>query len=600
MLNVPPRSEIAPEHKWNAESVFETRADWKTAYEQVSASLPAALTRFQGRLGESPAALADWFDALGEVFHRVGKLLFYALMSQAVETTDQEASAMAGQATGLMGKFQAASAFAEPELLALGQKKLNDWIAAEPRLKVYGHYADDLFRRQQHVRSAEVEELLGSAQDTFAQIEMTSDMLTNAEIPFRPARMGSGEEVAVSQGNFESLRVNPDRSLRRSAYESFTDGHLAYKNTLASNYSASAKRDIFLARARRFDSALEASLFENNIPVDVFYNLINTFRSNIPTWHRYWDIRRKALGVETLHPYDIWAPIAKGEHPVSYAQAVDWICEGMAPLGDEYVRVLRRGCLQDRWIDIYPNQSKRQGAFSGGWQGTHPFIMTSYHGDLKAMSTLAHELGHSMHSYLAWQNQPYIYTNYSLFVAEVASNFNQALVRAYLRDAQPDPDFQIALIEEAMNNFHRYFFIMPTLARFELEIHTRIERGEGVTADDMNALMADLFAEGYGDAMHYDPDQSGITWATFGHLYANYYVFQYATGISAAHALAAPIVAGEPGAAENYLKFLSAGASLYPLDALALAGVDMATPQPVEATFKVLEDMVNRLENLVG
>nr|AUN37598.1 oligoendopeptidase F [uncultured bacterium] len=600
MLNVKLRSEIDAQYKWNAESVFETRAAWKQAYEQVSAELPAAMTRFQGHLGDSAAALADWFDALDDMYHRAGHILFYGLMSQAVETTDQEANAMAGQASGLMGKFQAAASFAEPELLALGQDKLNEWIKAEPRLSHYTHYVDDLFRRQQHVRSAEVEEILGLVQDTFSQIDNTAEQLTNAEIIFRPAKNSQGEEIAISQGNFEAMRQDADRELRRTAWESYADGYLAFKSTLASNYTASAKRDIFLARSRRFNTAVEASLFENNIPVEVFQNLIDTFRKNIPTWHRYWEIRRKALGVEKLYPYDIWAPIAKQEHPVSYAQAIDWISEGMKPLGADYVRALRQGTLQDRWIDVYPNQGKRQGAFSFGWRGTFPFILTSYHDELESMSTVAHELGHSMHSYLTWQNQPFVYSDYSLFVAEVASNFNQAMVRGYLKDAQPDADFQIALIEEAMNNFHRYFFIMPTLARFELEIHTRIENGDGVTADDMIALMVDLFAEGYGDAMSYNREQSGITWAQFGHLYSNYYVFQYATGISAAHALAAPILAGTPGAADNYLKFLKTGSSLYPLDALKVAGVDMATPAAVEATFKVLGDMVDRLEKLVG
>ncbi|MBI1256494.1 MAG: oligoendopeptidase F [Chloroflexi bacterium] len=600
MLNVKARGEIEPQYKWNAESVFATRADWKQAYEKVSAELPAALTKFQGHLGDNAAALADWFDVLDGIYQRVGHLLFYGLMSQAVETTDQEANAMAGQSTGLMGKFQAAASFAEPELLALGQPTLNDWIKSEPRLSHYAHYVDDLFRRQQHVRSAEVEELLGLAQDTFSQVENTGEQLTNAEIVFRPAKNSQGEEIAISQGNFEALRQEADREIRRTAWESYADGYLAFKNTLASNYTASAKRDIFLARARRFDTALEASLFENNIPPEVFYNLIDTYRKNIPTWHRYWEIRRKALGVEKLYPYDIWAPIAKQDHPVPYTQAVDWISAGMKPLGDEYVNTLRKGCLEQRWIDVYPNQGKRQGAFSFGWRGTYPFILTSYHDELESMSTVAHELGHSMHSYLTWQNQPFIYSDYSLFVAEVASNFNQAMVRGYLKDAQPDTDFQIALIEEAMNNFHRYFFIMPTLARFELEIHTRIEKEEGVTADDMIALMADLFAEGYGDAMSYNREQSGITWAQFGHLYSNYYVFQYATGISAAHALAAPILAGTPGAADNYLKFLKTGSSLYPLDALKLAGVDMTTPAAVEATFKVLGEMVDRLEKLVG
>ncbi|MEP7292426.1 MAG: oligoendopeptidase F [Chloroflexota bacterium] len=600
MLNVPPRSELAPESTWNAPSVFPSRADWNTAYEQVSAELPSALSRFQGRLGESSAMLADWFGAAGEMYERVGKAFFYALMAQACDTADQEANSMASQAGGLMARFQAAESFADPELLALGEAKLREWVASEPRLAIYEHYVDDLFRRQQHVRSAEVEELLGLSGDTFSQIENTSETLTSSEMPFRAAKSSSGEAVGVTQGNLDAIYTNADRDLRRSAYESYTDGHLALKNTLASNYTASVKRDIFLAKARRFDTALEASLFSNNIPVEVFQNLVDTFRKNIPTWHRYWDVRRKGLGVDTLKPYDIWAPIARQEHHVPYAQAVDWISEGLKPLGEDYVGALRQGTLQDRWVDIYPNLGKRQGAFSFGWRGLHPFIMMSYHDELKSMSTLAHELGHSMHSYLTWQNQPPIYSDYTLFVAEVASNFNQAMTRAYLRDAQPDPDFQIALIEEAMSNFHRYFFIMPTLARFELEVHTRIERGMGVTSDDMNELMADLFAEGYGESMSFDRDRIGITWATFGHLYSNYYVFQYATGISAAHALAAPILAGEPGAAENYVKFLSAGGSLYPLDALKLAGVDMATPAAVEATFKVLGEMVDRLEKLVG
>ena len=252
MLNVKPRSEIESQYKWNAESVFPTRAAWKQAYEQVSAELPAALTKFQGHLGDGAAALADWFDALDGIYQRVGHLLFYGLMSQAVETTDQEANAMAGQATGLMGKFQAAASFAEPELLALGQQTLDEWIKREPRLSHYAHYVDDLFRRQQHVRSAEVEELLGLAQDTFSQVENTAEQLTNAEIIFRPAKNAKGEEIAVSQGNFEALRQEADREIRRTAWESYADGYLAFKNTLASNYTASAKRDIFLATSAPF------------------------------------------------------------------------------------------------------------------------------------------------------------------------------------------------------------------------------------------------------------------------------------------------------------------------------------------------------------
>jgi oligoendopeptidase F len=302
--------------------------------------------------------------------------------------------------------------------------------------------------------------------------------------------------------------------------------------------------------------------------------------------------------VETLHPYDIWAPLTDSNPAVPYAQGVEWIAQGMQPLGDEYVTALRRGCLEERWVDVYPNQGKRQGAFSFGTPDTHPFIMMSYTDNLTSMSTLAHELGHSLHSYFTWKHQPFAYAEYSLFVAEVASNFNQAMTRAHLLKAQTDPAFQIPLLEEAMYNFHRYFFIMPTLARFELEVHERVERGQGLTADDLNNLMADLFTEAYGGEMHIDRDRVGITWATFGHLYSNFYVFQYATGISAAHALAAPILAGDTDAARRYVEFLSAGSSLYPVDALKHAGVDMTTPQAVETAFATMAGYVDRLETL--
>jgi oligoendopeptidase F len=286
---------------------------------------------------------------------------------------------------------------------------------------------------------------------------------------------------------------------------------------------------------------------------------------------------------------------------VSFSQAVDWVTAGMEPLGDEYVAAMRRGLTEERWVDIYPNQGKRAGAYSHGVPGTHPFILMSFNDDIFGLSTLAHELGHSMHSYYAWRTQPLVYSDYSLFVAEVASNFNQALVRAHLLEQARDPAFQIAVIEEAMSNFHRYFFIMPTLARFELAIHERVEQGEALSADGMIALMSGLFAEGYGAGVVQDTERIGITWAQFpSHLYSPFYVYQYATGISAAHALARKVLDGSPAAAEQYRQFLKAGGSLYPLDALRLAGVDMLSPEPVEQTFAVLSGMVDRLEQLLN
>jgi len=311
-------------------------------------------------------------------------------------------------------------------------------------------------------------------------------------------------------------------------------------------------------------------------------------------------VRRKALGVAELAPYDIWAPLTSTRARVPFEQAIDWISAGLAPMGAEYVAALRKGALAQRWVDVYPNQGKSAGAFSAGWQGTHPFIVMNYNDDLFSLSTLAHELGHSMHSYLTWRTQPFLYSDYSLFVAEVASNFHQAMVRDYLLKSSDDVGFQIGVIEEAMSNFHRYFFIMPTLARFDLEIHQRVERGQGLSAQGMIDLMAELFAEGYGDEMAFDHDRVGITWATFGHLFVDYYVYQYATGISGANALAKGILDGKPGAVDDYLSFLKAGSSVYPLDALKIAGVDLTTPEAVEVTFGVLDEMVTRLEGLVG
>jgi len=264
------------------------------------------------------------------------------------------------------------------------------------------------------------------------------------------------------------------------------------------------------------------------------------------------------------------------------------------------VSILRNGCLRDRWVDVFPNKGKRAGAFSHGAPGTYPFIMMSYGDTVFSLSTLAHELGHSMHSYLTWQTQPLVYSDYSLFVAEVASNFHQALVRAYLFEHNPDPTFQLSLIEEAMANYHRYFLIMPTLARFELEMHEAVERGEGLTADRMIERLADLFGEAYGEEMVFDRQHMGIQWARFGHLYRDYYVYQYATGISGANALANRILSGEDGAVEDYLRFLKAGSSVYPLDVLKMAGVDLTQPHTVEESFAVLSDMVDRLEGLVG
>lgn len=599
-VTLPPRDAVPAEHTWNAESVFESREAWEQERQFCVNYIPELRGSYEGHLGVSPAMLADYFDALEGLYVRVIALYVYAGMGSAANTGDQTAAAMVGQAMALYSQMQAATAFAEPEIIAIGQDTITAWMEREPRLRTYAHYFADLFRKAAHVRSAEVEEVLGMASAPFSLVSRTAQLLANADLKFEPAVTPDGQRLSVEQGNVRGHMTSTDRQRRCTAYESYRDGYLAFKNTFASNLTAAIQRDVFYARARKHDSALEAALFPHNIPVAVFHNLIDTFKANLPTWHKYWALKKRALGVDDLYLYDTWAPLTGTQPEIPWEQSVEWIAAGMAPLGEDYVAALRRGCLQDRWVDRAMNQGKRQGAFSSGGKGTFPFIMMSYDDSIYSLSTLAHELGHSLHSYFTWQNQPVVYSGYSLFVAEVASNFNQAMTRAYLlQEKGDDPLFLIALIEEAMYNFHRYFYQMPTLARFELETHARAERSEPLTADSMIALMAELLGEGMGGEMTLDHDRDGMMWAEFGHLYANFYVFQYATGISAAHELAKGILAGEPGAVENYRAFLAAGSSRYPLDALKLAGVDMMQPTAVETTFGVLAEYVDRLEGLV-
>ncbi len=596
---LPARNEVPVEQTWDLESIFPSDQAWKEAYAEVEKMLPD-LAAFQGRLKDGPQTVGDYFELAEKAYRLVGKVFVYASLKYAVDTTDQDAAAQSGQARSLYARLSAATAFSDPELMSIGFDTLREWMQQDERLSILGHYFDQLEKRRAHVRSAEVEEVLAAVSDPLGTAMSTAGILVNGELKFKPAKDAKGRKHQVGQSTIGELVSHRDRKVRRTAWRSYANGYLAFKNTLANNLTAAVKRDVFYARARGYGSSLEASLAPNHIPVEVFHNLIEVFKNNLPTWHRYWRIRRKALGYKKLHVYDIKAPLIKKPPVVPYRQAVEWIAEGMKPLGDEYVEVLRKGCLENRWVDWAKNKGKRGGAFSSGVYDTHPYIMMSYSDDLYSLSTLAHELGHSLHSYYSRKHQPFIYAGYSLFVAEVASNFNQAMTRAYLFETQTNRKFQIALIEEAMSNFHRYFFIMPTLARFELEMHQRIEQGQPVNADGLIRLCADLFKEGYGDEVVFDHDRTGITWAQFPHLYMNFYVYQYATGISGAQALAAGVLAGKNRAAEKYLDFLKAGGSMYPLEALKMAGVDLTTPEPVEAAFNELAQMVDRLEKLVG
>lgn len=595
---LPPRDEVPLQETWNLKSIFPSLEEWNAAYEEVKERLPE-VDAFEGQLDQGPQTLLDCLHTWQDIMRLAQKVVVYSMLASSVDVSNQEAAARAGQARSMMAQAASAGSFIEPELMSVGFDTLYAWLDEEPELAIYRHHIEDLERQKDHVRSTEVEEVLALATDPLGETSTTYGALTNADLQFEPARSEDGAEMEVGQSSIGDLITHEDREVRGTAWEHYADGYLAFQNAIAGLQSAGFKRDVFNARVRRYDSSLEASLFPNNVPTEVFHNLIEVFKENLPTWHRYWRVRRKALGYDELHVYDIKAPLTEAKVEVPYEQAVDWICEGMAPLGEEYVDILRRGCFEDRWVDRARNKGKRQGAFSGGAYDTQPFIMMSYADDVFSLSTLAHELGHSMHSFLTRENQPFVYGHYSLFVAEVASNFHQAMVRDLLFRTQQDEDFQLALIDETMSNYHRYFFIMPTLARFELEMHGRVEEGAPVNASTMIDVTAGLFKEGYGEEVVFDHDRIGITWAQFAHMYRNFYVYQYATGISGAHALADRVLSGKPGAAEDYREFLSSGSSVYPLEALTSAGVDLTTPDPVERAFGSLAEVVERLEGLV-
>ncbi len=654
------RSEAPIEAMWKRETTFASWAAWDKQFEEAKAALPE-LKAWSGKL-VSAKALADWFEAYEIHAVRCYELQGFVNWAGNVDSSDAEANSRQGLVAGLLAEFQAATAFVEPELIAAGEKLL-EWVkessppgaaraglrpATEPNnlqaplsssagegpgvrpLSKYRHYLENLLRLQQHTRSAEVEEILGMADDPFDAVYRAYSELTNSDLKFEDAVDAAGTPHPVFQSTLLALMQSTDRPQRRTAWTHLYDGYLKMEKTLATLYLANVKQHEFLRKVRGYDSVLEMRLAPNNLPTQVFHNLIEVFKANLPVWHRYWAVKARLLGLDgnpakastpnsavspapfkgkgtgegvRLAPYDVLAPIVKEPPVIPYRQAVDWIGEALQPMGADYVATLRRGCLEERWVDWAPNIEKRQGAASSRMVGRKPpYIFMSYAENIFSLSTLAHELGHSMHSYAFARHQPIVYNDYgaiSSTVTETASNFHQAMTRAYLRKTKANDDaFQLAMIDEAMSNFHRYFFVMPTLARFELEVYERAKAGKPLTAPIFKEIMGALFAEGYGDTLDMDATRTPITWATFLHLYSPFYTFQYAIGISAAHAAAERILSGVSGAVDGYHAFLAAGGSRYAMDLFQMAGVDLSTKAPIEAAYRELEANVRKLEEM--
>jgi oligoendopeptidase F len=583
------------EETWALESVFVTDDAWEAGFTGSGEQL-RAVEAFRGRIAEGPATLLAALRAADDLTEAVSKVLVYALLRRSEDATNASAGEMADRAIGLASRAEAAGSFLGPEIAALADETIADWITQEPDLAPYRHALNRISRLRTHIRSVEVEEILARASEVAAASEITQSVMEAGELPLGQITDESGQTVRLAQGNLSRFLDSPNRRVRQEAWEVSADAYLAFRNTFATTLTGAVKRDVFYARARGYDSSLDAALAGDDIPREVFHNLLDTVWKHLPVWHRYFSVRRRLLGLAEgdLHGYDLEAPLAE-QPSFPWERGVETILASLAPLGAEYVAEVRRG-LAERWTDRSANLGKGGGAFSGGTFGTEPFISMTWRDTLTSVSTLAHELGHSMHSLLTWKNQPVTYSRYGMSAAETASNLNQALMGAYMLAERDDRDWTIAVIEERMENFMRYLFTMPILARFELAAHERVEAGGALSPDWMSQTLLGFYREGYGSEVVIDPARMGITWARFSHLFMNFYVFQYGIGIAAAAALSEAILTeGEP-ARERYLTFLRAGGSVDPIVALRDAGIDMSSPEPIERAFALMSGYVDRLE----
>ncbi len=595
---LPKRSEIPTELTWNLNAIYSTDAEWEAEFARVAALLPG-VAAFAGRLGESAQTLYEAFATSDNAGEALGKLFVYAHMRLHEDSANSVYQALADRVTTLANDFNAATAYMTPEILAIPQEKLDAFVAGEPKLALYRHHLDEITRVRPHVLSAEMESMLAQAAEVGAAPERIFEMLNNADLKLPSVHDERGELVQLTQGNYGSRFLeNQNQAVRKEAFEAMLGTYNKYRNTFAATLSAQVKRDIFFSRAHKYNSSLEAALEPSNIPVSVYENLIATVDKNLPLLHRYLGIRKRAMGLDKLHMYDLYVPLAKEvEYNVSFEQAQERVAAALAPLGADYTTPLTQG-FRSRWIDALESEGKRPGAYSWGSFGTQPYVLLNYQPSMDSMFTLAHEMGHSMHSYFTWGAQPYPYSSYTLFVAEVASTLNEALLTAYLLQNAEDPALKLYVINHALEGFRTTLYRQTLFAEFELEAHKRAEVGEALTPELLCEVYKGLNTKYYGAEVDVD-DLIEIEWARIPHFYSSFYVYQYATGISASAALASQILSeGEP-AVKRYKRFLSSGSSDYSINLLRDAGVDLSTPQPIQAALDTFGHYLDDLETLL-
>lgn len=593
-----PRAEVPAEDTWDLTSIYPTKADWEADLERIR-GIAAEINQLQGTLGEGPGKLLEALtleERLGEL---IEKAYAYAALEKDQDTANAEAQAAADRATVLSVQVSTDLAFLEPEILGLPEGTVERYLEEEPRLGKYRHALEDMLRQREHVLDAATEQLLASAGEVMMAPSTVYGMLNDADMRYGTITNEEGEEVTLTKANYQRFIESRDRRVRKDAFEAMHAAYQKQRNTIAATYAASVKKDVFLAKTRNYESALDASLDPKNIPVAVYDALVETVNRRLPLLHRYIALRKRVLGLDKLGAYDLYVPIVpEVEVEYSYPEAVNTVLEGLGPLGADYVEDLGTG-LNRRWVDIYENQGKRSGAYSFGVYGVHPYILLNWSSQLRDVFTLAHEAGHAMHSYYTSQTQPYVYGHYTIFVAEVASTVNEIILTDALREKTTDEKLQMYLINHALEDFRGTLYRQTMFAEFERWAHEQVEAGEALTADALSNQYAELARRYYGPDVEVD-DYVAIEWARIPHFYRAYYVFQYSTGISAAAALAKQILEeGEP-ARERYRRFLSGGSSNYSLELLKDAGVDMTTPQPVDQALDVFEAWLDELEGLMG
>lgn len=592
------REDVAIENTWKVEDMYATVQDWEKDLEEIAA-LVAQVAALEGKLSESAANLLKCLelDAAGGQKLELAYNYAQRLFDQDQKNTKHQA--MTAKVMNIYAEASGKTAFVRPEVIDLSDETMEAFYKAEPGLELYRIEIDEIRRRKAHCLSAEMEKLIAQTMEMSQVPEDAFSIMNDADFVFPEMQDEKGETVRITHGRYGNLMESPDRRVRKEAFEKMYSVYKQFNNTLAALYNGQVKTLIFHAKAKKYASTLEASVDRNNVSPQVYKNLVETINANLELLHRYVRLRKKCLGVDELHMYDIYVPMIEGvAKVVPYEEAKATVLKALEPLGEDYLAKLREG-FANRWIDVYENEGKRSGAYSAGAYGTHPYVLLNHNDTLDSMFTLAHEMGHALHSCYSNENQPYIYADYKIFVAEVASTTNEILLLEYLLKNTTDKKERAYLLNHYLDSFKGTVFRQTQFAEFEMKSNELCESGESLNAENLNAMYYELNQRYYGPDMISD-EQIAYEWARIPHFYYDFYVYQYATSFSASVAIARAILSEGAPAVERYKKFLSGGCSKPPVELLKIAGVNMETAAPIESAMKAFEEILGELENLVG